>query len=424
MEIAVKPIKKGGMDATISCPRSRSYTNRALLIAALAEGKSTLKNALHSEDTEHMTKSLQQMGIEIEEKEKSGEMKVTGKGGTLKLAAKKLYTGNSGTTMRFLTAAATLAEGKTVIDGDARMSQRPIGDLAEALKQLGAEVRTNNGFPPVTIKGEGLKGGKAIMNGALSSQYLSAILMVAPYADNNVEIEIKGELTSKPYADMTTSMMKEFGVKAKNSSYKEFEVKAGQKYAARNYFIEGDCSNASYFFAAAAVTKGRVKVTGINPKSVQGDAKFPDALQRMGCKVEKGEDWINVEGNELKGIDIDMNSMPDTAQTLAVVAAFAKGKTRIRSISNLRIKETDRIKATAAELRKIGAKAKETEDELEIIPGKLKAATIETYNDHRMAMSFAIAGLAIPGIRIKGAECAAKSFPNFFEELQKLSGQK
>ncbi len=418
MEIAIKPVKEGQINATVSCPKSRSYTNRALLIAALADGKSTLRNCLDSEDTKHMINALKQLGIETTQKK--DELVITGRGGKMNSPSKTIFVGNSGTTARFITAAATLAEGKTVIDGEARMRERPIKDLEEGLRQLGADIKTNKGFPPVTVNGRKLKGGKAIMSGALSSQYLSAILMVAPYADNDVKIEITGEPTSKPYIDMTIDVLKEFGINAVNSNYRKFAVKSGQKYTAGKYFADGDFSNASYFFAAAAVTKGKVKVTGINPKSVHGDAKFADALQKMGCEVRKGEDWIEVEGNELKGIDIDMNSMPDTAQTLAVVAAFAKGRTTIRNISNLRIKETDRIKATAAELRRIGAEVKETEDGLAISAKRLKGTGINTYNDHRMAMSFAVAGLAIPGIRIKGAECVAKTFPKFFEELGKL----
>ncbi len=415
MEIAIKPIKK--LNAEIECPKSKGYTNRALMIAALAKGTSRLRNALKSEDTEHMANALKKFGAEIKEEENL--ITVKGTEGKLKRTSSDLYVGNSGTTMRFLTAAATLAEGEVAITGDNRMNERPIQDLAEGLKQLGAEIKTEKGFPPVTTRGK-LKGGNAKVSGKTSSQYLSAILMVAPYAEKDTEIEITDELTSKPFIDMTIDIMKSFGIKPENREYKKFTVKSGQKYTAKDYAVEGDYSNASYFFAAAAITKGKIKVTGINPESAQGDKKFLDLLERMGCKVKKGENWIQVTGSELKGIDADMNSMPDVAQTLAVVAAFAKGKTTIRNIGNLRIKETDRIKAMATELRKIGAKATETENGLIIEPGKLHGANIETYNDHRMAMSFAIAGLAIPGITIKGAECVSKTFPEFFNQLKKV----
>lgn len=415
MEVAVSPINK--LDAELECPKSRSCTNRALLIAALAEGRTTLKNCLECDDVAHMKLALQQMGVHISGR--NSMMNVTGTGGRLSKPGKKIFTGNSGTTMRFMAAAATLAGGSVVIDGDKRMRKRPIGDLAESLNQLGAEVTAKNGYPPVIVSGR-LKGGNASINGALSSQFTSAILMVSPFAERDVEVRVIGEMTSKPYIDMTVDMMGAFGVAARNSGYKRFTVGSGQLYRGREYLVEGDYSNASYFFAAAAVTKGRVRVTGLNPKSRQADAGFLSALGKMGCYVKRGDGWVEVRGNELNGIDIDMNSMPDAAQTLAVVAAFAKGKTTIRNIRNLRIKETDRIRATAIELRKIGADVDELADGWVIAPSSLKSADIETYNDHRMAMSFAIAGLACRGIRIRGAECVSKTFPDFFEVLGKL----
>ncbi len=421
MEISVKPVCEGELNASIGCPRSRSFTNRALMIAALADGRSTLSNCLDSDDTRHMINALKQLGVNSAMiGQNSGAIAVEGKPEAMTAPKKTIFAGNSGTTVRFIAAAATLAEGRTIIDGEARMRERPIGDLEEGLRQLGAEIKTSHGFPPVTVRGRRLAGGKANLDGSLSSQYLSAMLMVAPYADNDVQIEITGDLTSKPYVDMTIDSMKAFGIRASNRNYREFSVKSGQKYSARNYFVEGDFSNASYFFAAAAVTKGRVKVTGVNPKSVQGDAKFPDLLGKMGCRVRKGKDWIEVQGGSLKGIVADMNSMPDTAQTLAVVAAFANGRTSIMNISNLRVKETDRIRATATELRKLGAKVTETENRLQIEPGILKGSAIETYNDHRMAMSFAIAGLAVKGMVIRGAECVSKTFPDFFSQLERL----
>lgn len=418
----IKP--RGKINAVVECPKSKGFTNRALVVAALAKGTSRLSNVLASEDTLQMINGLRSFGTSISLDESSSVAVVTGVGGRPKTPSKAIFAGNSGTTARFLTAVAAL-NGKAVIDGNARMRERPIRDLADALNQLGASAATSNGFPPVKVRGSTLKGGIVRVSGKTSSQFLSALLMVAPYAEKDTTIVITDDLTSKPFADMTIAVMNEFGAEASHKGYRTFSVAAGRTYSGRDYFIEGDAANASYFFAAAAVSGGKVKVTGINPKSVQGEIGFVVLLAKMGCAVRKGKDWIEVMGGRLEGIDVDMNSMPDAVQTLAVVAAFARGPTTIRNVANLRIKETDRIAALASELRKMGADVKEFSDGLRISPPKqlkqLKGAVISTYNDHRMAMSFAIAGLAVRGVRIENPSCVGKTFPGFFAELGRMA---
>lgn len=412
--IEIKPVKE--LNAVIEAPQSRSYTNRALIMAALAEGRSVLKNVLFSDDTEHMARALNQFGINVVKEESC--FLAAGKGGRIDAPKKEVFLGNSGTAMRFLTGFASL-NGKAILTGDRRMQERPIQDLLGGLTQLGVKCSSNNGFPPVVIEGN-LKGGEARMNGEKSSQYFSSILMVAPYAKEDVTIKVTGKLTSKPYIDMTIYSMQQFGVNAENRGYREFHVAAGQRYKANRYLIEGDWTNASYFLAAAAITKGKAKIKGINLESKQGDVRFLSILEKMGCSIKKRKGWVEVEGSRLKGIDIDMNEMPDIVQTLAVIAAFADGRTIIRNVANLRIKETDRIGAVANELRKMGAGVKEIKDGLVIEPKELHAAEIETYDDHRMAMAFSIAGLAVPGIKIKNPECVSKTFPDFFIRLKRL----
>jgi 3-phosphoshikimate 1-carboxyvinyltransferase len=294
--------------------------------------------------------------------------------------------------------------------------------LLDGLNQLGADVvsKDNTGCPPVVINADGLKGGTITMKGDVSSQYISAILLAAPYALNDVRIVISDDLVSKKYVDMTVEVMRSFGVDVEQNSYEEYLIKSGQAYKGCEYIVEPDASSASYFFAAAAITGGRVRVDGLSESSLQGDASFVDVLGKMGCIVRKGDDWMEVEGGELKGVDIDMNIMPDVVQTLTPVAVFAEGKTRIRNVRNLRYKETDRITAIINELRKIGVSVEEFEDGIEIVPSTPHSAEISTYNDHRMAMSFALIGLRTKGIKIKNPECVEKTFPDFFERLEKL----
>ena len=404
--------------AVIEAPPSKSYTQRALVIAALANGRSMIKNPLFSDDTSHMISALKEFGVRIERKGSS--LFVYGTNGKLKHPKSRIFAGNAGTTMRFITTFASLAGGASVITGDKRMQQRPINDLLDALRQLGVKSESSSGCPPVKIYGGNFIGGAAKLKGSISSQYLSSILMVAPYAKKDVTISIAGDLASKPYVDITIDVMKNFGVDIKNANYKKFIIKNTKKYKSGNYVVDGDASSASYFFAAAAVTKGRIMVKNINPKSKQGDIKFVDILKRMGCGVRKGNSFIEVQGRVLKGIDVDMNDMPDAVPTLAVTSLFADSATTIRNVPNLRHKETDRLRALAFELRKIGANVEEMQDGLKIKRRRLQKAIIETYNDHRMAMSFAIAGLVINGVRIKNPSCVNKSFPDFWKKFDEL----
>ena len=419
--VEIKPVT-GKIDAVVCVPGSKSYTNRALITAALADGESVITNALFSDDTKYMASSLNTLGIPIKEDRSTNRFIIYGKGGIIPAKQANLFIGNAGTAMRFLTAMLTLGNGVYEIDGIERMRQRPIQDLLDGLKQLGADVQSkhNNGCPPVIIQGKGLRGGSAVVKGDLSSQYFSALLMTAPYAKNDVFIEVKGDLVSKRYVDMTIALMRQFGVDVKNNDHKTFFVKSGQGYKAIQYDVEGDASAASYFFAAAAITGGKARVTGIGNNSLQGDIHFVDVLKSMGCKVTTNTHWIEVEGDSLHGVDVDMGDMPDVVQTLVPVAVFARGKTRIRNVKNMRIKETDRIAAVVNELRRMGISAVEYEDGLEIEPSTPKPAEIETYDDHRMAMSFALIGLRTNGITIKHPECVSKTFPDYFQRLEAL----
>lgn len=421
--ISIVPISK--VNASIIVPPSKSYSNRTLLIAALAEGTSHIYNCLDCDDTRYMIDALKNFGINIIE-EKT-QVIIHGCKGHPKRSENKIFIGNAGTTMRFLCSFAALSPGESFIDGNWRMQKRPLMYLIDGLSDLGVGIKSvnSNGCPPVKIKGESFKGGETIIGGDKSSQYFTSILLSAPYAENDVTIKVEGELTSKPYIDLTLDLMKTFGVHVENESYSSFFVRAGEGgYKAKDYEIEGDASSASYFFAAAAITKGKVIIKNLKHTTLQGDIKFTEILSKMGCIITRRENWIEVQGGSLVGIDINMADMPDVVPTLAVTALFASGETRITGVPNLRIKETDRIKALANELTKLGAKVKELDDGLVINPGRLHEAVIETYEDHRMAMSFALVGLKIPGIKIKNPGCVSKSFPDFFEKLQTLSAKK
>ena len=416
--IEIKPISK--LDAVLTVPSSKSYSNRALLIAALADGESHIYNCLKCEDTRYMISALNSHNINIVEDET--KVTVHGCNGFPGTSEKNIFVGNAGTTMRFLCSFAALCLGETIIDGSWRMRQRPLNDLIDGLSPLGVEIisQNENGCPPVKIKGGGIDGGETEMNGDKSSQYFTSILMSSPYAKKDVLIKVNGELTSRPYIDLTIDLMRIFGVNVENNSYSSFFIKSGNGYKAREYTIESDMTSATYFFAAAAITGGKVKIENLNIATMQGDIKFVDILKKMGCIVLKGENFIEVEGGGLTGINVNMNEMPDAVQTLAVTSLFAKGETRITGVSNLRIKETDRIKALATELSRLGAQVRELDDGLVIIPGKLQAAEIITYDDHRMAMSFSLAGLKIHGIRIINPGCVNKSFPDFFKKIESL----
>ena len=416
--IEIKPVQN--LQATITVPGSKSYTNRALLIAGLTDGECRLEKPLVSDDTKYMIRALKAFGISVQEEKEA--FIVSGRGGKLSTPEEDIFIGNAGTTMRFLTTFSALVPGKTRLDGDERMRQRPLADLLHCLTQMGVKAvsANGNGCPPIDIAGGEVPGGEVQLAGDKSSQYLTSILLSAPYFKNDTCIHIQGDLTSKSYADITLDIMKTFGVSVINESYQRFKVKAGDRYNAQTYQVESDWSSASYFLAAAAVTGGEVTLTDINPHSVQGDAQFTSVLEKMGCRIEKKSNTLQIKGNPLKGITINMNNMPDAVQTLAVTALFAEGETVIQGIGNLRIKETDRILALANELTRLGAEVETGEDYLVIRPGDYRGAEIETYDDHRMAMSFAVAGLKIPGIRIKNPTCVEKSFPDFFQRFANL----
>ena len=418
MMIEVRPLSQ--CDGVVTIPGSKSYTHRALVLSSLADGESLLVHALRCEDTERTVRGLLKFGVEIFWE--NDDVRVLGTGGEFRATEERIDVRNSGTSMRFLTALAALKKGITLLDGDERMRKRPIGGLLNGLRELGVRAYSQEGndFPPVVVESGGLNGGTARIKGEESSQFLSGLLMVTPYAQSDVSIEVIGSLASKPYVDLTLDVMSAFGAKIRNQEDGSFFIKAGQRYLPRKYRMEGDASNASYFFSAAAVCKGRVEVNNLNPASIQGDIHFLDILESMGCRVTRGKDRVEVQGGELHGIEIDMNEMPDLVPTLAVTAAFAHGKTVVKNAGHLRLKESDRIHALAMELTKMGIRVDEKKDGLEIEGGKPHGAEIETYDDHRMAMGFAIAGLAVPGIRIKGERCVDKSFPGFWETLQKL----
>ena len=414
------------LHATVRVPGSKSLTNRALLIAALADGTTTLTNALFSDDSHYFANALYSLGFEVRLDPDRAEMTVKGLGGHIPAKNADLFIGNAGTAARFLTAFLTLGNGKFVVDGEPRMRERPIGDLVEALRQLGADVTPSpckgegrgEGLlcPPVKIIASGLPGGKTKIAGNISSQFLSALLMVSPYAQSPVEIEVTTELNSKPYVDMTLSIMRDFGVEVQRDGYQCFEIPLTHYESHITYPIESDASAASYFFAAPAICGGTMKIENISQKSVQGDIGFLDVLEKMGCAVEETESCIVVTGPiKLHGIDIDMRDIPDTAQTLAAIAPFASSPTRIRGIASARVKETDRVAATCTELMRLGVTVEEHEDGMTIYPcDDFRTTTVHTYNDHRMAMAFSLIGLREPGITIENPGCVSKTFPDYF----------
>ena len=421
--LLIIPISKP-INAEITVPGSKSITNRALLLAALAQGNSRLSGALFSDDTRFMAGALNELGIAVRADEAACVYAVEGNGGDIPASRAELFLGNSGTSIRFLTAFCALGNGEYRLDGVARMRQRPIGDLLDALGELGLEARAENGddCPPIIIRGNGLRGGQVRMRADLSSQYLSALLMVAPLCQGEIEIEIEGELSSQPYIEMTLRMMRQWGAEVEHQEYSRFRIKGGQHFRAKQYSIEPDASGASYFFAAAAITNGRVRVPNLNRDSLQGDTGFVEVLRQMGCEVEYFDKAIEVRGAEvLRGVEIDMNAISDTVMTLAAIAPFAESPTHIRNIGHIRHKETDRIHALATELNRLGVRVEESADSLTIYPAReLKPANIETYDDHRMAMSFAITGLRAPGVSICDPDCVNKTFPDFWERWEKL----
>jgi 3-phosphoshikimate 1-carboxyvinyltransferase len=417
-------------NASISPPGSKSITNRALILAALAAGKSALSNVLFADDTRVMIEALEALGFEIEISKAQKTLKIGGRAGAIPVAAAKLFCGNSGTTIRFLTALCALGKGEFILDGVERMRERPIGDLVEMLRHLGVRTRCleRAGYPPILVHADQIPGGILQVAAAQSSQFLSAVLMVSPYARHEVTVDLIEPQTSWPYAVMTMRMMDEFGVTPElvrdpvTQEPKRIIIPQGQ-YIGRALLIEPDASNAAYFLAVGAIHPGsKVVVEGLGKHSIQGDVGFADILRRMGAGVVVENNSITVIGaDELQGIDVDLAPMPDTAQTLAVAALFANGRTTIRGLATLRVKETDRLSALKNELTKLGADVAIGPDTIQIDPPlKLRAAEIDTYDDHRMAMSFAIAATKSSGIVIKDSQCVNKTYPNFFDDLRKI----
>jgi 3-phosphoshikimate 1-carboxyvinyltransferase len=422
---------KHRFDATVSVPGSKSETNRALLLAALADGESTLHGALFSDDSRVCLESLHRLGIEVREDPAAESLSVTGAAGRIPVSHAELFIGNSGTSARFLTAFLALGQGEYLLDGVQRMRERPIGDLLSALTALGADARSlhGNGCPPVHILAQGLRGGEVAVDASLSGQFLSALLMVAPYANHDTTLALSGELVSKPYIDMTMAMMREWGARvevevappgaAPSGARNRYHIASGQRYGAREYHIAPDASGASYFLAAAALTGGRVTVRNLALATNQGDLRLLDVFEAMGCTVKTIGRDVELTGPErLNGIDIDLNAMSDMTMTLAAIAPFAGQPVILRNVAHIRVKETDRLAATVAELRRLGAEVEELADGLAVHPSALHGGTVRTYDDHRMAMAFAITGLVTEGIEIENPGCVAKTFPDFFRTLE------
>ncbi len=419
---AIQPIQNPP-NVTIAVPGSKSFTNRALLVAALANGNSTLTGALFSDDTHYMCNALRKLGVQISENREQSTFIVTGNGGNIPVHGVELYVGNSGTTTRSLISYVSLGHGEFVIDGDEPMRHtRPMSDLLDALTQLGVSAysQSQNGHLPIIVEASGLKGGKTSLDASKSSQFLTSLLLIAPYAETGMEIEVIGDLKT-PYIDITISVMEAFGVQVSHKDYKHFHIADGQQYQPRTYNIEPDASSASYFFAAAALTGGCVTIQHLSTNSSQGDVQFVHVLEQMGCHVSVLDAGITVQGpHRLKGIDVDMKDISDTALTLAAIAPFADGKVVIRNIEHTRWQETDRIHAMVTELRKLGVDVVEHQDGLEISPSPITPAAIDTYNDHRVAMAFSLIGLKVSGIQIKDSNCVSKTFPDYFDVLQVL----
>ena len=424
-ERSIQPLSS--VDATVTVPGSKSLTQRALIAAALADGTCLLRGPLDSEDTRYTAAALRAFGIAVAQDDPDC-WQVRGRAGGITPPAGEIYLGNNGTATRFLTSVAALAHGRVTITGDERMAQRPIGPLMTALQGWGVRIESirNTGCPPLAIEGQGIDGGPTVLPEGKSSQYLSSLLLVAPYARRPASLEVRGRVYSKPYVRMTLAVMAAFGIEVEAAEdLTRFAIPQGC-YRAIEYAVEGDASSASYFWAAAAVTGGRVTVANVPSPSLQGDAALVDAFERMGCRVERSAAGITVAGTGvLRGIEVDMADCPDVAPTLAVVAALAEGRTVIRNVAHLRIKECDRLRVVAEGLAACGVTVEEREDAL-LIDGcggdtsRLHGARIATHDDHRMAMAFAVLGLAVPGVRIENPACVAKSFPDFWERFALL----
>ncbi len=423
--LAIEPIQHP-LDCAVRVPGSKSLTNRAMLIAALADGVTTLSNALFSDDSRYFAEALARLGFEVQSDPAATTIRLVGQGGRLPAESAELFVGNAGTAARFLTAMLTLGHGTYVLDGSARMRERPLADLMDALRQLGARVDSPTGCPPVRVTAAGLPGGRARIAGDVSSQYLSGLLLVAPYAQAPVELVVERGLNSQPYVDLTLAVMADFGVEVERAGYERFCVSPSRYHAQAHYAIECDASAASYFLAAPAILGGRVRVENLTRRSRQGDVAFVDVLAEMGCAVAEAGGGQEVTGparGALRGVTVDMRNIPDTAQTLAAIAPFANSPTTIRGIASARVKETDRVAAMCTELKRLGVAVDEYPDGLTIYPAEhVRPARIETYDDHRMAMAFALVGLRSAGIEIENPGCVAKTFPRYFEVLDQLRG--
>ncbi|MBU2892563.1 3-phosphoshikimate 1-carboxyvinyltransferase [Colwellia sp. D2M02] len=423
-QLTLNPINK--INGDVFLPGSKSLSNRALLIASLAKGVTKITNLLVSDDINHMLNALTSLGIDYKLSDCGTECTVVGNNGFFNSQAPlELFLGNAGTAMRPLCAALAASQGEYILTGEPRMKERPIGHLGDALVQLGADIEylENPGYPPVKIKGKALTGNAVSIDGSISSQFLTAVLMIAPLLSTDTVINIEGELVSKPYIDITLDIMQRFGVSVQNNDYKSFTIIGNQTYQALDkYMVEGDASSASYFLAAGAIKGGEVTVHGVGKLSVQGDKHFADVLEKMGAEIHWNDESITVIGKPLTAVDMDMNHIPDAAMTIATTALFAKGTTSIRNIYNWRVKETDRLNAMATELRKVGAEVVEGDDYISITPPtSLKHAEIDTYDDHRVAMCFSLVALSDTAVTINDPKCTAKTFPDYFDKLAQVS---
>ncbi len=424
-ELAIAPLTKP-VSATVTVPGSKSITNRALVLAALGGIHSCeLRGALQSEDTAVMLGALRVLGLDVDVDDEDPTRIDIWHPEQLEQApaAAHLFVANSGTTIRFLTAMLGTLKGHYRLDGVPRMRERPIEELLDGMRQLGVDARSEsaNGCPPVVVNATGTMGGVAKIRGDRSSQFLSGLLMVGPFTSTETVIEIDGQLVSEPYVAMTLAMIDQFGYRVEIGPEQRFRFPPNQgRHFCGYYDIEPDASAASYFWAAAAVAGGRVTVSGLTRASLQGDVRFVDVLVQMGCRVEECAAGITIHGGPLRGVDVDMNDISDTVMTLGAVALFAEGPTTIRNVAHIRHKETDRIAALATELRKLGAEVEERADGLTITPKPLTGCTVDTYNDHRMAMSLALVGLKVPGVVIRNPGCVAKTYPGFWQDLGAL----
>lgn len=405
----------------VRIPGSKSLTQRALVAAALARNNSFIANALVSEDTLFLIEGLKALGAQITAT--TNGYLVSGNAGKITSIGKEIFLGYNGTALRFLTAVACLGKGEYVITGEKRLCERPVGALIDALRSMSVDISCTNNCPPVVVNAQGLCGGKIILKDIESSQYVSALLLCAPYTACGIDLSLEGEIVSAPYIDLTISVMRDFGANVTRNGNYDYHVAAGDIYEGREYTVEGDASSASYFFLAAALLRQTIRIEGISLQSKQGDLRLLTILEKLGCKLASADNWLEVSGGNLAGGDFsfDLNDMPDMVPTLAVLAAFRRGKTTITNVAHLRLKESNRLEALVAELTRIGITAGETKDGLVIEGGKPQPAKIETYNDHRIAMSFAVAGLVVRGIEITDKKCVDKSFPGFWEELKKIS---